>query len=192
MEKRISYDVFQSVKRVAQACNPLIVKRDKALEKIEAIKADCESYDAQVAALEAGVKQITGFRVEELVKKVVNTETDAAGNVKKTTKYVPTDIVTYDKDRRQYVIVTDVEEPVAEEDNATEEDVVTDEEATPSEGENVESTFEPAEEPQEEDIDDVPFMDAGDDEEDDELPIPSAGNDFDFDRDVLPDWGGEQ
>ena len=28
MEKRISYDQFQSVKRVAQACNPLIVKRD--------------------------------------------------------------------------------------------------------------------------------------------------------------------
>ena len=36
MEKRISYDEFQSVKRVAQACNPLIMKREKIKAKIEA------------------------------------------------------------------------------------------------------------------------------------------------------------
>lgn len=36
MEKRISFDQFQSVKRVAQACNPLMVKREKIKAKIEA------------------------------------------------------------------------------------------------------------------------------------------------------------
>ena len=45
MEKRISFDEFQSVKRVAQACNPLKVKRDKVQAKLEALQAEYNSYD---------------------------------------------------------------------------------------------------------------------------------------------------
>lgn len=104
MEKRISYDEFQSVKRVAQACNPLIMKREKIKAKIEALAAEYKSYDAQVKALESGIKQMIGFRVEELVKKVVESGVDGKGNPTKTTKYLPTDIVTYDTEKRQYVI----------------------------------------------------------------------------------------
>ena len=77
MEKRISYDEFQSVKRVAQACNPLIMKREKIKAKIEALAAEYKSYDAQVKALESGIKQMIGFRVEELVKKVVESGVDS-------------------------------------------------------------------------------------------------------------------
>ena len=32
MEKRISFDQFQSVKRVAQACNPLMVKESSPVK----------------------------------------------------------------------------------------------------------------------------------------------------------------
>lgn len=104
MEKRISFDEFQSVKRVAQACNPLKMKRDKVKAKIDALQAEFNSYDAQIVALEAGIKSIIGFRTEELVKKVIESGTDKNGKETKTTKYVPTDIVTYDKDHKQYVI----------------------------------------------------------------------------------------
>lgn len=45
MEKRISFDQFQSVKRVAQACNPLMVKREKLREKIEKLAAEYKEYD---------------------------------------------------------------------------------------------------------------------------------------------------
>lgn len=110
MEKRISFDEFQSVKRVAQACNPLKVKRDKVQAKLEALQAEYNSYDAQISALEAGIKSIIGFRTEELVKKVIEPGTDKNGKEIKTTKYVPTDIVTYDKDKKQYVITTPDEE----------------------------------------------------------------------------------
>lgn len=110
MEKRISFDEFQSVKRVAQACNPLKVKRDKVQAKLEALQAEYKAYDTQISALEAGIKSIIGFRTEELVKKVIEPGTDKNGKEIKTTKYVPTDIVTYDKDKKQYVITTPDEE----------------------------------------------------------------------------------
>lgn len=121
MEKRISFDEFQSVKRVAQACNPLKVKRDKVMDKINALQAEYKSYDAQIVALEAGIKSIIGFRTEELVKKVIESGLDKNGKETKTTKYVPTDIVTYDKDHKQYVISIPDEEPNTEENPANTE-----------------------------------------------------------------------
>lgn len=119
MEKRISYDNFQSVKRVAQACNPFYAKRNKVKAQIEKLAKEYHEYDVQIQSLEAGIKQITGFRVEELIKKVIEPSVredgtpvlTTDGKQVKTTKYVPTDIVTYDKEHKQYVITTpDVDE----------------------------------------------------------------------------------
>lgn len=112
MEKRISYDIFMSVKRVAQACNPLVVKRDRVAKKIEELQKEYDSYDAQISALEAGIKSFTGFRTEQLVKKVIEpvVREDGApavgkdGKPQKTTKYVPTDIVSYDKEHKEFVV----------------------------------------------------------------------------------------
>lgn len=104
MEKRISFDQFQSVKRVAQACNPLMVKREKIKAKIEALNKEYNDYDTQIASLEAGIKQVVGFRVEELVKKVIEPGVDVNGQPKKTTKYLPTDIVSYDETKKQFIV----------------------------------------------------------------------------------------
>ena len=124
MEKRISFDQFQSVKRVAQACNPLIVKREKLREKIEKLAAEFKDYDTQVASLEAGIKQVVGFRVEELVKKVIEPGIDANGQPKKTTKYLPTDIVSYDEQHKQYVITIPDENPETEASSAESEETL--------------------------------------------------------------------
>lgn len=112
MEKRISYDQFMAVKRVAQAVNPLITKRDKAKEAMDKAQAEYDSFNAQVEGLQSGIKQYVGFDVEQLVKKVIEPavnedgtpKTDKNGKTLKVTKYVPTDIVSYDKENRQYVI----------------------------------------------------------------------------------------
>ena len=126
MEKRISYDQFMAVKRVAQAVNPLITKRNKAKEAMDKAQADYDSFNAQVEGLQSGIKQYVGFDVEQLVKKVVEPavnedgtpKTDKNGKTLKVTKYVPTDIVSYDKENRQYVItVPDAEEPKEEVEN---------------------------------------------------------------------------
>jgi hypothetical protein len=138
MEKRISFDQFQSVKRVAQACNPLMVKREKIKAKIEAFNKEYNDYDTQIASLEAGIKQVVGFRVEELVKKVIEPGVDANGQPKKTTKYLPTDIVSYDENKKQFIVSIP--------DNASEEEPKSfsesEETASPSEENNMETSTE--------------------------------------------------
>lgn len=135
MEKRISYDQFMAVKRVAQAVNPLITKRNKAKEAMDKAQADYDSFNAQVEGLQSGIKQYVGFDVEQLVKKVIEPavnedgtpKTDKNGKTLKVTKYVPTDIVSYDKENRQYVItVPDAEEPKEEVENTESAEPVAD------------------------------------------------------------------
>lgn len=121
MEKRISYSQFQSVKRVAQACDPLIVKKSKLKEKIEKLAAEYKDYDMQIASFEAGIKNVVGFRVEELVKKIIESGVDQNGQPKKTTKYLPTDIVSYDENTKQYVITTPDEETTTSEEEKKDE-----------------------------------------------------------------------
>lgn len=135
MEKRISYDQFMAVKRVAQAVNPLITKRNKAKEAMDKAQADYDSFNAQVEGLQSGIKQYVGFDVEQLVKKVIEPavnedgtpKTDKNGKTLKVTKYVPTDIVSYDKENRQYVItLPDAEEPKEEVENTESAEPVAD------------------------------------------------------------------
>lgn len=135
MKKRISYDQFMAVKRVAQAVNPLITKRNKAKEAMDKAQADYDSFNAQVEGLQSGIKQYVGFDVEQLVKKVIEPavnedgtpKTDKNGKTLKVTKYVPTDIVSYDKENRQYVItMPDAEEPKEEVENTESAEPVAD------------------------------------------------------------------
>ena len=71
--------------------------------------------DEQIKALEAGIVQVIGFHVEDLVKKVIESGIDSKGQPVKTTKYLPTDIVSYDAEKKQYVIaVEDAPEAVEE------------------------------------------------------------------------------
>lgn len=138
MEKRISFDQFQSVKRVAQACNPLMVKREKIKAKIEALNKEYNDYDTQIASLEAGIKQVVGFRVEELVKKVIEPGVDANGQPKKTTKYLPTDIVSYDENKKQFIVSIPDNDP----EDAETKSFSGEETATPSEENNLETSTE--------------------------------------------------
>lgn len=138
MEKRISFDQFQSVKRVAQACNPLMVKREKIKVKIEALAKEYKDYDTQIASLEAGIKQVVGFRVEELVKKVIEPGVDANGQPKKTTKYLPTDIVSYDETKKQFIVSI----PDNDQEDAETKSFSGEETATPSKENNLETSTE--------------------------------------------------
>lgn len=140
MEKRISYSEFQSVKSVAKSCDPMITKRNKLKAKIEELAKEYKSCDDYISTLEAGVVKIIGFRVEELVKKVIEPGVDNNGQPKKTTKYLPTDIVSYDEKHKQYVITISDNDT----ENAETKSFSGEETATPSEENNLET---PTEEP---------------------------------------------
>lgn len=105
MEKRISYAQFQSVKAVAKACDPIQRKIEPLRKKIEALEEQCSAYEKQIKAIEKGIVEVTGFSVYDLVKKVVETTgTDANGKPIKSTKWQPTDIVSYDDKNKMYIV----------------------------------------------------------------------------------------
>lgn len=109
-EKRISYTQFQSVRSVAKACDPIARKMESTRKKIESLVNEYRGYQLQIDALEAGILQVIGYHVSDLVKKVYETNVDSKGNTVKTAKYLPTDIVTYDESKKQYVIAVLSEE----------------------------------------------------------------------------------
>lgn len=106
MEKRISYSQFQQVKSAAKMIDPLQRKMQPLRKKIEGLVAELKSYQTQVDALEAGIVSILGFHVSDLVKKVIEPtgKTDANGKPLTVTKYLPTSIVSYDEQKKEYVI----------------------------------------------------------------------------------------
>ena len=134
MEKRISFPQFQSVRSVAKAIDPLLTQKSRFQAQIDALESEFQekakavvvkmktamdekkakleeeinSKDVQINALEAGIVQIIGFHVGDLVKKVIEPtgKTDKNGRPLKETKYLPTDIVSYDSATKQYVIST--------------------------------------------------------------------------------------
>jgi hypothetical protein len=139
MEKRISFFEFQSVKSVAKAIDPKL--REKATlqkkaialkeeleakqaklqqeidEKTAKMKAEFDKNEKQISLLEAGIVQTLGFRVYDLVKKVIEPtgKTDAkTGKPLTVTKYLPTDIVSYDETAKEYVITTPDEDAPTE------------------------------------------------------------------------------
>jgi septal ring factor EnvC (AmiA/AmiB activator) len=130
MEKRISFTQFNSVKSVAKAIDPYLrdkarleaqlagideefrIKAEEQLEKLkekikndmaakkEKLEAEIQKAETEISTIEAGIVSIIGFHVTDLVKKVI--EPNAKGA--KETKYLPTDIVSYDEQNKQYVI----------------------------------------------------------------------------------------
>ena len=142
MEKRIPFVQFQSVKSVAKAIDPYMrqkvrleaqidglddefkVKAEEELKKLkerlktqlaakkEKLEEEIKGTDDQIAAIEAGIVSIIGFHVTDLVKKVIESNDKGI----KETKYLPTDIVSYDTTTKEFVVtVPDEEEASAEE-----------------------------------------------------------------------------
>lgn len=128
MEKRIPYFHFMSVKAVAKAIDPhiksletlkkkYITLNEEYNTKLEELKAkydekfaqleeERKTSETQINALEVGILQATGFHVSQLVKKVIEPtgKVDKQGKPIKNTDYVPTEIVSYDKDTKEFVI----------------------------------------------------------------------------------------
>lgn len=150
MEKRIPFFHFQSVKSVAKAIDPYLKTMDKLKgdvlaikeayeakqaklkaefeEKAAKVKQEYDNCQLQIESLETGILQVTGFHVAELVKKVIEPtgKTDPkTGKPIKVTKYLPTDIVSYDETAKEYVIsVPDAEQPDHDMPAGSEDDAV--------------------------------------------------------------------
>ena len=108
MKKEISYSQFQQVKSAAKMIDPNMRKIEALKKKILPLVEEMKQYQALNDSLEAGIVNVIGFHVSELVKKVIEPTgaTDKFGKPIKVTKYLPTDIVSYDEQHKVYVIET--------------------------------------------------------------------------------------
>lgn len=118
MEKRISYSQFQQVKSAAKMIDPNMRKIEALKKKIMPLVTEMKQYQALNDSLEEGIVKVIGFHVYDLVKKVIEPTgaVDRLGKPIKVTKYLPTDIVTYDEQKKEYVITVSSEEVPTTED----------------------------------------------------------------------------
>jgi len=141
MEKRISYSQFQQVKSAAKMIDPNMRKIEALKKKVMPLVTEMKQYQDLNDSLEEGIVKVIGFHVYDLVKKVIEPTgtVDKLGKPIKVTKYLPTDIVSYDEQKKEYVITLPDEEtivpPTTEEGPGSDFDADADaeNEATPSE-----------------------------------------------------------
>ena len=120
--KEITTRQMAMIKRIAMNVNPLVVKKNKLISKINDLTVEIAEINDAIEGNEMGIKTITGgLSSEVLITKTVTDsgKVDKNGNPIKVTKYEPnTEWVKWNEDKKVYSIDdiedTAVEEPIAE------------------------------------------------------------------------------
>lgn len=66
---KLTRSEIAAVKRVAATCEPIMKKKDKIRKKIEELTAEIEALNGEIQVWEQGIKNLTGYGVEELVER---------------------------------------------------------------------------------------------------------------------------
>ena len=134
--KEITTRQMAMIKRIAMNVNPLVIKKNKLISKINELTVEIAEINDAIEGNEMGIKTITGGLSSEalIIKTVTDSgKVDKNGNPIKVTKYEPnTEWVKWNEDKKVYII-EDIEEPTVEE-STVEED------STYISGEGVDST----------------------------------------------------
>ena len=125
--KKLTVRNFAAIKRIAQNVNPLVVKKNRMLAQAKKILLEVKEIEEEIKGYEAGVVALTGgYQSEALVTKVVeNTgKVDKDNAPIKVTKYIPTNLVTFNEEENCYYVPDfkkeeDVETPQVEEPTQT-------------------------------------------------------------------------
>ena len=121
--KEITTRQMAMIKRIAMNVNPLVVKKNKLISKINDLTVEIAEINDAIEGNEMGIMTITGgLSSETLITKTVTDsgKVDKNGNPIKVTKYEPnTDWVKWNEDKKVYILEepTVEEEPIVEEDN---------------------------------------------------------------------------
>lgn len=89
--RKFSKFEIATIKRTAQSVNPMVSKKTKIKEQIDALQAEYDQLNTMQEQYEASIKTMTGgYGTEDLVDKVIETTSavDKNGKPIKVTKYV--------------------------------------------------------------------------------------------------------
>lgn len=89
--RKFSKFEIATIKRTAQSVNPMVSRKVKIKEQMDALQAEYDQLDTMQEQYEASIKTMTGgYGTEDLVEKVIETTSavDKNGKPVKVTKYV--------------------------------------------------------------------------------------------------------
>ena len=116
--KEITTRQMAMIKRIAMNVNPLVVKKNKLISKINDLTVEIAEINDAIEGNEMGIKTITGgLSSEVLITKTVTDsgKVDKNGNPIKVTKYEPnSDIVQWDENKKVYIINNVAESAIEE------------------------------------------------------------------------------
>ena len=126
--KEITTRQMAMIKRIAMNVNPLVVKKNKLISKINDLTVEIAEINDAIEGNEMGIKSMTGgLSSEVLITKTVTDsgKVDKNGNPIKVTKYEPNpEYIQWDENKKVYIITEEpdedttlepsVEEPIAE------------------------------------------------------------------------------
>lgn len=119
--KEITTRQMAMIKRIAMNVNPLVVKKNKLISKINELTVEIAEINDAIEGNEMGIKTITGgLSSEVLITKTVTDsgKVDKNGNPIKVTKYEPnSEYVQWNEDKKVYTLIEKVEKPTVEEDD---------------------------------------------------------------------------
>ena len=126
--KEITTRQMAMIKRIAMNVNPLVVKKNKLISKINDLTVEIAEINDAIEGNEMGIKTITGgLSSEVLITKTVTDsgKVDKNGNPIKATKYEPNpDIVQWDENKKVYIINNIAESAIEEASTYTSEEDV--------------------------------------------------------------------
>ena len=126
--KEITTRQMAMIKRIAMNVNPLVVKKNKLISKINDLTVEIAEINDAIEGNEMGIKTITGgLSSEVLITKTVTDsgKVDKNGNPIKVTKYEPNlDIVQWDENKKVYIINNVAESAIEEASTYTSEENV--------------------------------------------------------------------
>ena len=126
--KEITTRQMAMIKRIAMNVNPLVVKKNKLISKINDLTVEIAEINDAIEGNEMGIKTITGgLSSEVLITKTVTDsgKVDKNGNPIKVTKYEPnSDIVQWDENKKVYIVNNVAESAIEEASTYTSEEDV--------------------------------------------------------------------
>lgn len=129
--RKFSKFEIATIKRTAQSVNPMVSKKAKLKEQIDALQAEYDQLNTMQEQYEASIKTMTGgYGTEDLVDKVIETTSavDKNGKPIKVTKYVlkyPETVIPIAAEEIEGMTATEVDDTAVVEEVETPKDAET-------------------------------------------------------------------
>lgn len=97
---------WATIKKTAQIVQPNVAKKQRLEAQITDLQNQLAEANASIAEWDGAIVRMTGYSSEQLIKRVVEPsgKTDANGKPLTITKWVPTELVSFNAETNTYVI----------------------------------------------------------------------------------------